>query len=142
MPKSGFPKGRNVPKGGTMDNDSIPPIVDDDDILNARGQIARLVSDVKSLAQAEWDYAKARLSYSGGVARKAGFYALMAILALSSATIALVLGILLIINSYWGPWIATASVVLVFGLAAFVFAIAARNTARSLTFAEVDHNDE
>jgi Putative Actinobacterial Holin-X, holin superfamily III len=124
-----------------MKNHSIPPIIDDDDATSPRTQIAGLVGDVQSLAQAEWDYAKARLSYSGGVARKAGIYALLAVVALSSAGIALILGILLIINSYWGPWIATASVVLVSGLAACVFAISARNTARNLNFTEDDGDD-
>jgi Flp pilus assembly protein TadB len=124
-----------------MDKDSIPPIIHDDDAPSPRSQIAGLVSDVQSLAQAEWDYAKKRLSYSGGVARKAGIYALLAIAAFSSAAVALVLGILLIIASYWGPWIATASVVIVSGLTAFWFAISARNTARNLTFAEDDRDD-
>jgi hypothetical protein len=124
-----------------MDKDSIPPIIHDDDAPSPRSQIAGLVSDVQSLAQAEWDYAKKRLSYSGGVARKAGIYALLAIAAFSSAAVALVLGILLIVASYWGPWIATASVVIVSGLAAFWLAMTARNTARNLTFAEDDRDD-
>ena len=123
-----------------MDKDSIPPIVQDDDAPSPRDQIAGLVSDVQSLAQAEWDYAKARLSYSGGIARKAGLYALLAIVALSSAGVALILGILLIVSSYCGPWVATASVVITSCLAAFLFAIGARNTARNLSFTEDDRN--
>ena len=95
---------------------------------------------MRSLAEAEWNYAKSRLSYSGGVARKAGLYALLAALALASAGVALILGILLIVSSYYGPWIATVSVVIVSGLAAFLFAISARNTARNLNFTEDDRN--
>ena len=121
-----------------MENDSIPPIVQNDAPPSPRDQIAGLVSDVQSLAQAEWEYAKARLSYSGGVARKAGLYALLAIVALSAAGVALILGILMIISSYYGPWIATASVVIMASLAAFLFAIGARNTARNLSFTEDD----
>lgn len=124
-----------------MKNHSIPPIVDDNEAPSPRAQIAGLVRDVQSLAQAEWDYAKARLSYSGGIARKAGLYALLAVVALSSAGVALILGILLIINSYWGPWIATALVVIGSCLAAFLFAITARNTARNLSFTEDDGDD-
>ncbi len=124
-----------------MDNDSIPPRVNDDDTPSPRVQIAALVNDVQSLAKAEWDYAKARLSYSGGVARKAGIYALLAILALSTAGIAFVLGTLMIIASYWGPWIATASVVIVSGLTAVMLAVSARNTARNLTFSGDDRDD-
>ena len=121
-----------------MDKDSIPPIVHDDETPSPREQIAGLVSDVQSLAQAEWEYAKARLSYSGSVARKAGLYALLAIVALSSAGVALILGTLLIVASYFGPWIATASVVITSCLAAFLFSIGARNTARNLSFTEDD----
>ena len=121
-----------------MDKNSIPPIVHDDEAPSPREQIAALVSDVQSLAQTEWDYAKARLSYSGGVARKAGLYAFLAIVALSSAGVALILGVLLIVASYFGPWVATVSVVIMSGLAAFLFAIIARNTARNLSFTEDD----
>ena len=121
-----------------MDKDSIPPIVQNGEAPSPREQIAGLVSDVQSLAQAEWDYAKARLSYSGSIARKAGLYALLAIVALSSAGVALILGILLIVASYYGPWIATASVVIVSVVLAFLFAISARNTARNLSFTEDD----
>lgn len=123
-----------------MDKDSIPPIVEADEIPSPREQIAGLVVDVQSLAQAEWNYAKARLSYSGGIARKAGLYALLAVVALSSAGVALILGILLIIASYFGPWIATASVVIVSVSAAFLFAVSARNTARNLSFTKDDGN--
>ena len=123
-----------------MENESIPLIGQNDDDPSPRDQIAGLVSDVQSLAQAEWDYAKARLSYSGGVARKAGLYALLAIVALSSAGVALILGLLLIVTSYYGPWIATASVVILSSLAAFIFAISARNTARNLSFPEDERN--
>lgn len=123
-----------------MENDSIPPIVHDDDAPSPREQIGGLVGDVRSLAEAEWNYAKARLSYSGGVARKAGLYALLAIVALSSAGVALILGILLIVSSYCGPWIATASVVIASSIAAFLLAISARNTARNLNFTEDDRN--
>jgi hypothetical protein len=138
--KSGFPKLCDVSKGGMMENDSIPPTLHKNEQPTPRAQIAGLVSDVQSLAQAEWDYVKARLSYSGSVARKAGLYALLAIVALSSAGVALILGILLIVASYYGPWIATASVVILSSLAALLFAIIARNTARNLSFSEDDRD--
>jgi Flp pilus assembly protein TadB len=124
-----------------MDKNCIPPIVHDDEAPSPRVQIAALVSDVQSLAQAEWDYAKARLSYSGGVARKAGTYALLAVLALASAGIGLILGLLLILSMYFGPWIATGVVVILFILAAIIFALAARNTARNLSFNGGEHDE-
>jgi hypothetical protein len=121
-----------------MTKDSIPPAADADEAPSPREQISGLVNDVRTLAEAEWQYARARLSYSGGVVRKAGVYALLAILALSAAAIALVLGLLLIMASYFGPWIATIAVVFLFSLAAYLFAINARNTARNLSFGEDD----
>jgi hypothetical protein len=124
-----------------MTQDNVPPEYDTDEAPSPREQIAGLVSDVRTLAEAEWEYAKARLSYSGGVVRKAGIYALLAILAVSAAAIALVLGILLIIASYAGPWVATFVVVLLFSLAAYLFAISARNTARNLRFSEDEGDD-
>lgn len=119
-----------------MTKDSIPPETSAEDAPSPRAQIAGLVSDVRELAEAEWEYARARLSYSGGVVRKAGIYALAAVLLVSSAAIALVLGTLLIIASYWGPWAATGITVTVFMSAAWLFAIRARATARNLSFAD------
>jgi uncharacterized membrane protein YqjE len=123
-----------------MDENLIPPHSNDDDAPAPGAQIAGLVSDIRSLAEAEWEYARARLTYSGGVVRKAGIFAILAVLALSAAAIALVLGILLIIATYFGPWVATIAVVLTFGLAACLFAFAARKTARNLNFTQEDHD--
>jgi uncharacterized membrane protein YqjE len=111
---------------------------DDRDPPSPRAQIAGLVSDVRELAEAEWEYARARLTYSGGVVRKAGIYALLAVLAISAAAFALVLGTLLIIASYWGPWAATGITVVVFSLTAYLLALRARATAKNLSFAERD----
>lgn len=123
-----------------MSNNPIPPEDQDTETPSPRAQISGLVSDVRTLAEAEWQYAKARLSYSGGIMRKAGIYAIAAILALSAAAIALVIGLLLIVASYWGLWIATALVVLLFSLSAYMLAVMARNTARNLRFAEDNHD--
>jgi hypothetical protein len=121
-----------------MTKDSNPPVYENDVPASPRVQVAGLVSDVRSLAEAEWEYAKARLSYSGGVVRKAGLFALLCILALSAAAVGLVVGILLILANIWGPWIATCVVVLLFSFVAYIFAIIARKTARNLSFAKDD----
>jgi hypothetical protein len=125
-----------------MDNDHIPPVSHGDEAPSPGAQIAVLLQGVRSLADAEWEYAKARLSYSGGVARKAGLFAIIAVCAFASAVVALILGILLIVASYFGPWIATFSVVLVFGITACAFAVMARNTARNLSFSDSDSHVE
>lgn len=123
-----------------MSNDSVPPDIEVESPPSPRAQIAGLVSDVRELAEAEWEYARARLTYSGGVVRKAGIYALLAVLAISAAAFALVLGTLLIIASYWGPWAATGITVVVFSLAAYLLALRARATAKNLSFAEPDND--
>jgi hypothetical protein len=125
-----------------MDNNQPNPYSDseeDNTSPSPRMQIAGLVSDVRELAEAEWEYARARLSYSGGIMRKAGLFALLAVLAISAAAIALVLGILMILASYLGPWIATAITVIIFTLAAYLLALKARSTAKNLSFSDSDN---
>jgi hypothetical protein len=113
-----------------------------DDVATAQPspieQVRGLVQDVRSLAQAEIDYAKARLSYSGGIIRRAGLWAFVALFSLSGAIIALILGLLLILTSYIGPWAATGMVVIAFALVAWGSALAARRTANNLKFGEGD----
>jgi hypothetical protein len=104
-------------------------------------QVRGLVEDVRSLAEAEIDYAKARLSYSGGIVRRAGLWAFVALFSLSGAIIALILGLLLILTSYIGPWAATAIVVIAFALVAWGAAVVARRTANNLKFGKGDRND-
>lgn len=103
-------------------------------------QVRALVSDVRILAEAEISYAKARLSYSGGILRKAGIWAFLAIFFLSGAIVALILGLLLILNLYLGPWMATTMVVIGFMVAAWGAALIARRTANNLKFDEGSDN--
>ena len=122
------------------ENRSSPQLHTEDDREppSPRAQISELASDVRTLAMAEWEYARARLTYSGGVVRKAGIYALLAILCVSGAAMALILGVLLIIAHYLGPWAATAITVSLFAFAAYILALRARATARNLSFTEPD----
>ena len=117
-----------------MDKDSSPANDTETASLAPAEQVRTLVADVRALAEAEIEYAKARLSYSGVIIRKAGILAFLAIFFLSGAIIALILGLLLIVNHYLGPWLATASVVIVFALAAWGAGLAARRTANNLRF--------
>ncbi len=114
------------------DDRSAPDIETDIHPDSPVDQVRRLARDVRALAFAELDYAKARLSYSGRIVRNAGLWALFAILCLTGSLIALILGLLLIIASYTGPLIATAIVVLTFLIAAAVAALRARSVARHL----------
>ncbi len=123
-----------------MDKDSSPAESSESVPPSPTEQVRSLVADVRALAKAEIDYAKARLSYSGGIIRKAGLWAVLALFFFSGAIIALILGLLLILSSYVGPWIATSTVVIVFALAAWVAALVARRTANNLTFDENSEN--
>jgi Putative Actinobacterial Holin-X, holin superfamily III len=119
-----------------MEKDSIPAEPVEEAAPSPADQVIALFGEVRNLAAAEMDYAKARLSYSGGVLRKAGLLAFLSLLALSGAAMALILGLLLIIASYFGPIVATLVVVITFAIATWVLAMAARNTSRNLKFDE------
>ena len=121
-----------------MDNDTSPASDTEVAPPSPTEQVRTVVADVRALAEAEIEYAKARLSYSGGIIRKAGILAFLAIFFLSGAIVALILGLLLILNHYVGPWWATAIVVVGFALAAWGAGSAARRTANNLKFDESD----
>jgi len=123
-----------------MEKDSIPAEPVEQEASSPAEQVTALFGEVRSLAAAEIEYAKARLSYSGGVMRKAGLLALLSLLALSGAAMALILGLLLIVSSYFGPIVATLAVVTTFTVATWALGISARNTARNLKFDE-DESD-
>lgn len=121
-----------------MDKDTSPASETEVAPPSPTEQVRTLVADVRALAASEIEYAKARLSYSGGIIRKAGILALLAIFFLSGAIIAFILGLLLILNHYVGPWWATAIVVVSFTLAAWGAGSTARRTANNLKFDESD----
>ncbi len=123
-----------------MEKDSIPAETVEQEASSPAEQVTALFGEVRSLAAAEIEYAKARLSYSGGVMRKAGLLALLSLLALSGAAMALILGLLLIVSSYFGPIVATLAVVTTFTVATWALGVSARNTARNLKFDE-DESD-
>ena len=117
-----------------MEKNAPPADVTEGEVISPLGQVCNLIEEVRALAEVEVDYVKARISYSGGILRKAGLFALLALLFLSSAVIALIIGLLLIVASYWGPIVATLVVVALFAAAALGAALYARNTVRKLKF--------
>jgi uncharacterized membrane protein len=119
-----------------MEKNAPPADVTEGEVISPLGQVRNLIEEVRALAEVEVDYVKARISYSGGILRKAGLFALLALLFLSSAVIALIIGLLLIVANYWGPIVATLVVVALFATAALGAALYARNTARKLKFEE------
>lgn len=125
-----------------MEKDIAPALRDSDkEPPRPVEQIRGLVEDMKALAFAELDYAKARLGYSGGILRNAGIYAVVSLALMTGALIALILGVLLIAAEYLGIIGATALVVGVSLLLAVLFGMAARNTARKLSFKELQGDE-
>lgn len=106
----------------------------DDDVPSPAAQVRALVDEVRVLAEAEVDYARARLLYSGGILRSAGALALLALLAFSGAVIALVVGLLLIVDHYAGPVAATVAIFMLFVVIAALLGLRARAVARKLKF--------
>ena len=106
-----------------MEKDSIPAEPVEQEASSPAEQVTALFGEVRSLAAA-------------GLMRKAGLLALLSLLALSGAAMALILGLLLIVSSYFGPIVATLAVVTTFTVATWALGISARNTARNLKFDE------
>lgn len=111
--------------------------------LGVTAQISVLAADVSALASAELDYYKNRLYYSQSVLKRAGFYALVAIAMFFSAVAALVFGMLLILNHFAGPVVATVAVTLGFLALAAAAGLMARKSASNLSFPrEKDAQDD
>ena len=65
--------------------------------------------------------------------------ALLAFMVFGSACIALVIGTMLIIDHYWGPWAATIITVLSFALIALLLGLRAQAIAKRLDFGGDDN---
>ncbi len=105
--------------------------------LSAREQLAMLARSGRNLLEAEIDYIRGRMSYSGQIVKQAGLLGVLSLFSLFGTVIALILGILLIISSYIGPIIATITVTLTFAALALLFAFLARRSARLLAMPEL-----
>jgi fatty acid desaturase len=122
--------------------------IDDEDgaqtDLSARDHVSALISGARELAVIELDFYRARLSYSKKMVQRAGLFGLIAIFFLFAATIALVLGALLIAAAFFGPYFATLLVSAGFIAIAALFGLLARANMRKLSFPELagDDNNE
>ncbi len=109
--------------------------------LSARDHVSALISGVRELAVIELDFYRARLSYSKKMVQRAGLFGLIAIFFLFAATIALVLGALLIAAAFFGPYFATLAVSAGFIAIATLFGLLAQANVRKLRFPELDGDD-
>jgi Putative Actinobacterial Holin-X, holin superfamily III len=104
---------------------------------SAREQLVMLVQSGRKLIEAEIEYIRGRLNYSGQIVKQAGLLGALSLFSLFGAVIALILGLLLILSSYIGPEIATLAVTITFASFALLFALLARRSARKLAMPEL-----
>lgn len=122
---------------------TAPSMTGDTDptLANADPRDRSLVNDLKGLsetgrayAQAELAFQKARAAYAAEEARGIAVSGVVAGVLVFFAGMALVLGLVLGLSTVFGPWFATAIVVLVLLGIAFAFLLRARSaTARMKT---------
>lgn len=108
---------------------------------DARTQIAQLTDDVRQLLDAEMRYYRARFDYTRAVVTRAAGFGVVAVGALMSAAIALVVGILLILSSALGPVAATAITVVMFAAIGAFCGYKARNWVQKVHFPEIPKDD-
>ncbi len=70
-------------------------------------QISDLIDDVRTLAEAELEYYRVKLSVNMAATKTVLLLFSVAIIVGITAAVALILGILLILSHYWGPVAAT-----------------------------------
>ncbi|MEE9434037.1 MAG: hypothetical protein V3V15_07335 [Sphingorhabdus sp.] len=102
----------------------------------AKAQLATLVSDFRQLAEAEIKYLKMRAAYSGKIAKWTGIYVALALFAVLSAFIGLVIGLLLFAASLIGIVPATIVIAASFLGLAWLAATLARRSAQKLVFGD------
>ncbi len=104
-------------------------------------QVFRLFDDFQTMANAEYDYYRARLTYSAGVAKSTSLMVALGLFSLFGAIVALILGLLLSLGALVGFLLATIIIVTCFAGATFCFAWAARRNVRKLKFGELSESD-
>jgi len=112
------------------------------DQTDPRTQIAQLADDMREVLDAEMRYYRARFDYTRGVVTRAAGFGIVAFGALMGATIALVVGILLILSSVIGPIAATVITVVLFSAIAAFYGYKARNWVQKVHFPEIQKDDE
>ncbi len=130
-----------------MSSEPEPPTLEADELDTATGEISvkedvsQLALDFRQLVSAEMRYYQARLKYSTTVAKWTGIYLAMALFALFGTAVAVILGLLLVFSTWFGPVIATLIVSLSFGAIGIIFAMLARQSTKKFKFAEVEEEE-
>ena len=109
--------------------------------LSAREQVSALIAGARELANVELGFYRVRLNYSKKMVQRAGLFGLISMFFLFAATVALVLGTLMIIAAFFGPQVATLAVTIGFIAMAVIFGWLARTSLRKLRFPELTGAD-
>jgi uncharacterized membrane protein YdjX (TVP38/TMEM64 family) len=105
-------------------------------------QVSRLVGDFRSVAFAEFDYYRDRISYSAGVAKSTGILVALTLFCLFATVVALILGVLLAVGHALGFVLGTLIIVGVFAASTLLLAWLARKSGRRLAFPELTDGAE
>ena len=103
-------------------------------------QMSVVIEDLRAMIQAEMRYHRSRLDYTRHVFRWSFRYGMIAAFALSGASIALVIGLVLTLSPLIGPLGATLVVTLSFAIIGAIFGLQARKWMRKVYFPEMQKN--
>lgn len=115
----------------------MPPTVEPALEPTAGEQVSIVLEDLRAMIQAEMRYHRSRLDYTRHVFRWSFRYGIVAAFALSGASIALVIGIVLTLSPLIGPLGATLVVTLSFTIIGAIFGFLARKWMRKVYFPEM-----
>lgn len=107
---------------------------------SASEQVALVIEDLRAMMKAEMRYHRSRLDYTRHVFRWAFRYGAVAAFAFGSASIALVLGLVLTLSPLIGPLFATLLVTISFAFIGLIFGVLARKWMRKVYFPEMQKN--
>ncbi|CAO1652405.1 phage holin family protein [Parasphingorhabdus sp. NYA22] len=121
-----------------LSDDAAASFADEAEPKSLKSQVTGLIEDVRILAHAEVDYYRAKLSINMAATKRVVVLAGVAIISGSTAIIALILGLLLILSDYLGPIAATA---IVTGAALLIAAITMGMAIKRAKRLPLDEND-
>jgi len=121
-----------------LSDDAATSFADEAEPKSLKSQVTGLIEDVRILAHAEVEYYRAKLSINMAATKRVVVLAGVAIISGTTAIIALILGLLLILSDYLGPIAATA---IVTGAALLVAAITMGMTIKRAKRLPLDEND-
>lgn len=121
-----------------LSDDAATSFADEAEPKSLKSQVTGLIEDVRILAHAEVEYYRAKLSVNMAATKRVVVLAGVAIISGTTAIIALILGLLLILSDYLGPIAATA---IVTGAALLVAAITMGMAIKRAKRLPLDEND-